>query len=222
MSKNDLEMLLLGLPINELDLLKIALFQKPLDNPTINIDVEAYAIANSLPVDAAYASLQVAAKGLFERKFCYNQASSEITFTLISGLIGNPDGHKLSLELCDVLFNSLRDLGTAQLDAILTKSSNPPVSLMSRAYSAKLYLMIAELYDNNEVLISYDVLRKSLGIKTASYLLTHNFKRRVLNPAVADINEFSSLDVSYVDITDGRKITDFKFIVVPRSASTTK
>lgn len=222
MSRNDLEMLLLGLPINELNLLNSALFQQAIDNPTIDIDVKAYAASHYLPINTAYTLLEAAAQDLFEHKFCYKEGLNKFTSTLISDLVGNAATYKLSLKLCHALFNSLQELGTTELDDLLTNASKPPVSLMSRAYSAKLYLMITDLYNNNEVLISYDFLRKSLGIKSTSYLLIHNFKRRVLNPAIADINEFSSLSVSYIDITDGRKITGFKFIVTPNQPNKTQ
>lgn len=222
MSRNDLDMVLLGLSVNELNLLKFVLTQSTLESAIIDIDVKAYARDYGLSVSTAYFTLGNAAKSLFERKLSYYDNQSKAVSTLILGWSGSSDSYRLSLNLSEILFNSLQALDPTELITMLNDFSNPPLSLMRRAYSAKLYLMITDLYEGDAVVISYSALRESLGIRGESYLLTHNFKRRVLNPSIADINKLSLIDVSYTDVTDGRKITDFKFIITPKKAIKSK
>ena len=62
--------------------------------------------------------------------------------------------------------------------------------------------------------LTKDAVMKMFGVeKTKSYLEnTGLLKNRVLDVAIAEINEFTELEVSYEEIKKGRSITGFKFI----------
>ena len=55
--------------------------------------------------------------------------------------------------------------------------------------------------------------RGQLGLESDEYQTMSNFKKRVLNLAVEEINEKSDLNVSYTQKKKGRKIAGFSFTV---------
>lgn len=219
MSRNHLEILLLGLPVNELGLLQAAINQSSLTQNTINIDLKRYAetIMPEISKKALYNLTTATAQSLLHRTFNYEVGAYEVTTPLLLKYKGSLSKSRLSIVISDYLFDALTAIPYADLIAMLDKFMKPPVCRMSRAYSAKLYLLITDLkHENNTVVINYEELRIALGLAESSYALIHNFKRRVLNPAIKDINESGFIDVSCSDITNGRKITDFKFTLSPK------
>ena len=59
--------------------------------------------------------------------------------------------------------------------------------------------------------IELEELRLRLGIAENEYPRMDNFKSRVLDTAIQQINEFTDITASYEQIKDGRKITGFRF-----------
>lgn len=218
MSRNHLEILLLGLPINELGLLQAGINQAPLTQQAINIDLKIY--AETMPKVSKkhfYDLITATAKSILHRTFTYTSMPYEVTAPLLLEYNGSLTKSKLNIVLSDALFDAMTAMPHAELVAMLDKFMKPPVSRMSRAYSAKLYLLITDLKkESDKVIINYEKLRVALGLSEDSYSLIHNFKRRILNPAIKDINDSGFIDVGCTDIVKGRKITDFEFTVSPK------
>lgn len=65
--------------------------------------------------------------------------------------------------------------------------------------------------------LSYDIqhLKNVLGIGS-KYPRIDDFKRRVLNSSLKEINEYSSLDISYENLKTKRKVTGINFIIRDR------
>jgi plasmid replication initiation protein len=61
--------------------------------------------------------------------------------------------------------------------------------------------------------ISIDDLRYAIGC-TNKYKTTRALKQEVINPAIKEINEKTSLKIACTDVKEGRKIVQFKFRVV--------
>src|SRR5699024_107116 len=59
--------------------------------------------------------------------------------------------------------------------------------------------------------ISLEELRDRLGIKPEEYPRMHDFKKRVLDLALEQINEHTDIKVSYVQEKTGRRVTAFNF-----------
>lgn len=222
MNQNNLEVLLLTLPVNELHLLKVIIEKQPLLKNPVDIEIfaEDYAKFNSDTDTDDFVALDLAAKGLFERKLTYADAVSSITSTLLMRWLSDKHDKKVVLTFSECFFDVLRMVELPALQEMLDVFSKPPVSDIARFYSAKLYLMLTKHNPAlDTVVISYAVLREAFNLDDDSYFLTHNFKRRVLNPAIQDINELGLFGLSCVDVTDGRKITDFKFIMTNKPSS---
>lgn len=106
-------------------------------------------------------------------------------------------------ELKDVFFN-LADSRYIRYRLRYTKD-------MKSQYGIRLYGMLRDWLPNGSYTVSVEQLRADLGATKSSYDVMRDFNRRVLDVAVADINDFSDLKVSYEKIKKGRTITDIRF-----------
>lgn len=221
MSKNDLDMLLLGMPVGELILLQLGLSSNPQGANNLEIDVVGYAKSISgLSNEAAYNLLSDAAKSLFHRHFSYKHDSYETATSFLFGFSGNEDEYKLNITLSDSFFKAINNVGVSTVKEMLDTYIQSPLSKLERAYSAKLYLLLTnDDSSSDSVIIDYERLRSELGLDADAYSLIQNFKKRILNIAINDINELTLLDVDYTDIMDNRKITGFKFTVKSKEVS---
>lgn len=83
---------------------------------------------------------------------------------------------------------------------------------MKSQYSIQLYSMLRDmLHIEGGWNMSLDKLREQLGASEKSYLDFRDLRRRVLEPAMREINELSDLNVTYSNITKGRKVTGIHF-----------
>lgn len=82
-------------------------------------------------------------------------------------------------------------------------------------YALRLYELVKSIHYHDaylyEHVFSISDLRNALGAE--SYDKYQDFKARVLNPAVKEVNELSDKKVSYVPIKNGRSVVEIKIIV---------
>lgn len=77
---------------------------------------------------------------------------------------------------------------------------------MSSQYSPRLYELLKSYQKNNrEWFFNIEELKRILDAQ--SYDRWPDFKRRILEPAVNEINEYSDLNVAYDTEKEGRKVT---------------
>lgn len=84
------------------------------------------------------------------------------------------------------------------------------VNLQSR-YAVRLYELLIRWRDTKILKISLEELRFCLGIKKTEYILMSNFKNRVLDLAVQQVNKFTDITTNYIQKKEGRKIVGFEF-----------
>ena len=88
---------------------------------------------------------------------------------------------------------------------------------MDSIYSVRLYeLLVQWVTAKNTPLFELDKFRDQLGVEDHEYKRMGNFKLRVLDLAVKEINEKSDIKVSYSQVKKGRTITGFKFKVLAK------
>lgn len=84
------------------------------------------------------------------------------------------------------------------------------MNLQSR-YAVRLYELLIRWRDTKILKISLEELRFCLGIKKTEYILMSNFKNRVLDLAVQQVNKFTDITTNYIQKKEGRKIVGFEF-----------
>jgi hypothetical protein len=83
---------------------------------------------------------------------------------------------------------------------------------MGRQYSILLYGLLRDMiYKQGGWQIKLDALRDQLSATEKSYQDYRAFCRRVLNPAIEEINEVSDIQASFTKITKGRKVVAIHF-----------
>jgi plasmid replication initiation protein len=84
------------------------------------------------------------------------------------------------------------------------------VAQMTSTYAIRLYELLIQWKDVGKRNVDLDELKNMLGV-SKEYPALFNFKARVLDVAVAQVTEFSDLDVRYENVKFGRKVTGFMF-----------
>ncbi|WP_180034332.1 MULTISPECIES: replication initiation protein RepM [unclassified Acinetobacter] len=84
-------------------------------------------------------------------------------------------------------------------------------------YATRLYeLLVAWRRTGKTPIIELNDFRSKLGILDQEYKLMHNFKNRVLDPAIKQINEHTDITVKVEQHKTGRSITGFSFKFKPK------
>lgn len=90
-------------------------------------------------------------------------------------------------------------------------------------YSVRLYELLAQWKNNHQTpIFELGVFRGQLGLENGEYDRMCDFKKRVLDLAIKEINEHSDLTVSYTQHKKGRVIIGFSFEIKPKQATKTK
>jgi len=97
------------------------------------------------------------------------------------------------------------------------------IAQMKSIYSIRIYELIKMSYEQQKtnkqqafLLIEVEEIRRMFEL-TGKYKLHYDFRRKVLDVAVKEINEFSPLKVSYEQQKKGRRIHAIKFLIQEKS-----
>lgn len=91
------------------------------------------------------------------------------------------------------------------------------IGRMSSAHAVRLYELLVQFATVGEREIEVVWLKETLGLKDGEYKNIGDFKRWVVDVAVAQINEHSDLRVSYEQRKTGRTVTHLKFSIKLRA-----
>lgn len=179
----------------------------------IKITASQYIDAFGVSRQTAYESLREACKTLFNRQFSYQEKSEEI----------NGYWYKTSRWVSDIAY--LNETATVsftfapavlplitELEQHLTSYELQQVANLSSAYAVRLYeVLIAWRSAGKTPKIKVADLRNRLGILKNEYERMSNFKSRVLEPSIKQINEHTDISVKYEQHKEGRTIEAFSF-----------
>lgn len=98
-----------------------------------------------------------------------------------------------------------------------TKYEIEQVSRLSSQYALRLYEILAQWRTKGKCVLELAELRFKFGLLDDEYSRMDNFKRKVLDFAVNEINEHTDLAVSYEQHKQGRKIVGFTFLITQKS-----
>lgn len=186
--------------------------QKPL-LATERYEVTAKEFAHQFGIseDKAYQTLQEISAQLFERYVIIdnpdpNDKSLKYTKTRwISVINYHPDLGKISLMFSPLLIPYLSELKGNFTFYHLNQIGN-----MSSVYSIRLYELLMQWKSIGKREIEIDWLKQRFQLDN-SYERMDNLKRRVIDPAVKDINTYSNFTVSWTQRKTGRKVTHLIF-----------
>ena len=220
---NRLNMAIQNLSLIEIRIIQLAIIDAretgeglSTDKPLI-IAASRYADVFGVSRQTARQAILDAEKTLFERRF-----------TFIDDIDGKPVksrwlqrvkylDNEAAIEVCftyDVVTEISRIHG---LEKYFTQYLLRQTSQLKSIYSVRLYELLVQWKTAKKTsLFELKTFREQLGLGVNDYKTMGNFKARVLDNAVNEINEKSDLKISYEQVKKGVAIAGFKFKVLTK------
>ena len=178
----------------------------------ITIYAEQYAEAFKVSRQAAYMALKDAADSLFERRFSYERLTPKGNISTakrrwVGGVDYVENEGRIVLQYHKDVIPLL-----CELKSKFTLYALEQVADLTSVHAVRLYeLLIAWRSTGKTPVFELADFRRKLGIEPDEYPRMHNFKARVLDPALKQINEHTDIQATYEQHKRGRSITGFSF-----------
>jgi len=186
----------------------------------LQIHASSYQEQFKVEKHTSYGALKSAVTGLFESSFEYSDIHEQtgklahhvvrwvqkISYIDTAGMI--------ELQFTDAVIPLI-----TRLSEQYTEYDLKQVSELQSEYAIRLYeLMMQWKTVGKTNKIPIDDLRKKLGVKPEQYKAMNNFKTRVLNLAISQINNFTDVTATYEQHKRGKAITGFTFTFKQKAA----
>jgi plasmid replication initiation protein len=179
------------------------------------LEIHASDYMNHFDVDkhAAYKALKEAVNNLFERQFSFRE---EYKRTGKTGVVRSRWVSRIKyvdeLAILEITFAPDVVPLITRLEQHFTSYQIEQLAHVTSKYAIRLYeILIAWRSTGKVPVMRIDDLRFKLGIADNEYQSMSNFKSRVLEPAIKQINEFTDITATYEQQKKGRTITGFEF-----------
>lgn len=172
----------------------------------LQLQASEYAESFKVSSGAAYKALKEAAEGLFERRVTFHEGPQKKTVTRWVSHVVYQDG------CIEIAFAPKVQPLLCELKNRFTLYALDQVSGLTSVHAVRLYeLLIAWRSTGKTPVFELQDFRQKLGIEPEEYPRMTDFKRRVLDPALKQINEHTDIEASYQQHKKGRSITGFSF-----------
>lgn len=216
---NRLNMAIQNLSLGEIRLIQLAIIDaretgKGIDTITpLAIHAGRYADAFDVTRQTAYEVLKEAETTLFKRYFTFldERDDKPVKSHWISQAKYLTDDAIIEIMLTPAVVNEVIRINAISDSGWFTRFALEQVASMTSVYSVRLYELLTQWRKAKKATFDLEIFRGQLGLGVNEYKQMSDFKRRVLDLAVNEINEKSDLKVSYTNIKKGRKIVGFNF-----------
>ena len=202
----------LDLVEQRLILLAIIEARKETNSSELYVHAESYANHFEVTKNTAYEALQTACKNLFDRRFTYQRLSKKgVLETVVSRWVQTvvyaENGGYIAIKFSDDVMPLI-----TKLEKHFTSYELEQVKDLTSIYAIRLYEMLVQWRGNGKTpQIKLDELRNKLGILEGEYERIANFKAKVLDFAISQINKHTDITATYEQHKAGRIITGFTF-----------
>ena len=216
---NQLNSAVQNLSLPELRIIQLAIVDaretgKGLDTKTpLRIDAMRYAQAFDTTRQNAYILMKQSEETLFNRRFTYfDREKKPIKSRWLQDVRYLDDEGAIEVCFTRLVVECITRLDGAEqffTQYMLSQTAN-----LSSVYSVRLYeLLIQWKTAVKTPVFELSLFRGQMGLNDDEYKDMSNFKKRVLDLAINEINEKTDLTVSYTQEKRGRTISGFKFTV---------
>ena len=216
---NQLNSAVQNLSLPELRIIQLAIVDaretgKGLDTKTpLRIDAMRYAEAFDTTRQNAYILMKQSEETLFNRRFTYfDREKKPIKSRWLQDVRYLDDEGAIEVCFTRLVVECITRLDGAEqffTQYMLSQTAN-----LSSVYSVRLYeLLIQWKTAVKTPVFELSLFRGQMGLNDDEYKDMSNFKKRVLDLAINEINEKTDLTVSYTQEKRGRTISGFKFTV---------
>lgn len=179
-------------------------------NKPLSISAKRYAEAFDIQVDTAYRVLAKAGKGLRSRYFTFlDGKGTKVETNWVQQVRYVENEGRIEIIFTVAVINEI-----TRLSSHFTQYDLACIATLKSIYSARLYELIVKWLSAKKTdVFDYAVLRGQLGVASTEYKEMGDFKKRVLDLAVNEINEKTNIKVKYENVKQGRRIVGFIFTV---------
>ena len=179
----------------------------------LEIHASDYAKLFNVSIDASYKALREAVNNLFNRQFSY---IAEYKRTGKTGVVRSRWVSRIfyvdDLALLEITFAPDVVPLITRLEEHFTSYQAKQVAHLTSKYATRLYeLLIAWREVGKVPQMEISEFRNRLGLLDTEYTAMNNFKSRVLEPSIKQINEHTDITVTYEQHKKGRVISGFSF-----------
>lgn len=181
------------------------------DSNPVSIHASEYEKQFSVTKDAAYKALKDAVLSLFERQFTFTELEKGKLKVVKSRWVSQI-AYIDDLAEVQIIFSPAVASMCSRLEKHFTSYDLAQVANLSSKYAVRLYeLVIAWRSTGKTPEFSLAEFRNQLGLLDNEYTPMNNFKKYVLELAVAQINEHTDIKLDYEQHKKGRTISGFSF-----------
>lgn len=183
------------------------------------IHASRYAEAFGVTRQTAYEVLIEAETSLFKRYFTFldERDGKPVKSHWVSQAKYLDDEAIIEIMLTPAVVQEITRIDAIEAKTLFTRFALEQVAPMKSVYSVRLYELLNQWRQAKKVSFDLDVFRGQLGVEDTEYKAMSDFKKRVLDLAVNEINEKSDLRVSYEQVKKGVAIAGFKFKVLTKA-----
>lgn len=191
------------------------------DKP-LTISAKRYAEAFQVQAKNAYANIKKAEDTLFKRQFTFLDVDGKPVKSRWVQDVKYLD-ERGEIELC---FTRYVVAGISRIDGAIdffTKYLLSNTIKFKSVYSVRLYEILTQWKNADQrrmPIFELQKFREQLGVEDFQYSVIKDFKKRVLDKAIKEINTHSDLTVSY-EQERGREIVGFRFKIIENKTENT-
>lgn len=178
----------------------------------LTVHVDSYINHFNVHRNTAYQALQDASRNLFERRFSYQKLTPKGNVEVVTSRWVQRISYVENEALVRIKFSDDVVPLITNLEKHFTSYELEQVSSLSSVYAVRLYeVLIAWRSVGRVAMIELQELRSRLGVLDTEHQRMEAFKRRVLEPAIEQINKFTDINADYEQHKQGRSIIGFSF-----------
>lgn len=217
---NRLNTAIQNLSLAEIRLVQLAIIDsrehnKGLSSDTpLRINAMRYAEVFDVSKQTAYEALIDAETNLFERRFTFmDERDLKVKSRWISQATYLTGEGAIEIIFTPAVVNEITRIHG--IEQFFTKYTLEQTSQLKSLYAVRLYELLIQWREARKTpLFELDIFREQLGLGVDDYKRMSDFKRRVLDASVKEINDKTDVKVSYTQEKQGTTIVGFKFKVL--------
>lgn len=217
---NRLNMAIQNLSLAEIRLIQLAIVDSrelckglSADTP-LTIHATRFAKVFGIDSSNAYKTLKEAENSLFERRFTFlNAKENEVKSRWISQVEYKQGEGSIEIIFTPAVVREITRIDGAE--QFFSQYALQTTATLDSIYSVRLYELLNQWKSAKKTpSFELEIFRGQMGLGINEYTRMSDFKRRVLDLAVSEINDKTDIKVSYEQEKAGRTIKGFKFKVL--------
>ncbi len=178
----------------------------------LEIHAHDYASRFDVSNSGAYKALKEAVNNLFDRQFSFKEPDKQGNLGVVKSRWVSRIKYIDATATLEVTFAPDVVPLITRLEQHFTSYQLKQVAQLTSKYAIRLYEMLIAWRATGKVPeIELSEFRNRLGIGDSEYTAMNNFKSRVLEPSIKQINEHTDITVTYEQHKRGRTISGFSF-----------